>query len=181
MKKNFKYDYNNKVTILGIIVSLLFVVLAIIAYKDILGFIILILIAVIILLNTLFNIIPQGLHFNTKINQLVIVDEVFYRRFDINNIQYLSYQEVKKKVRKSIYGFFTEYYHPATYMSECDYVYNNGKVFIIKIYLKKGGIYQTYFGWMYKEKSKKRVMKKEEELKAFIDEINLYLKQKNKW
>ena len=170
MKKRFKYDYNNKVTILTIIASLLFVVLAIIAYKDILGFIIFILMAV----------IPQGLHFNTKINQLVIVDEYLYRRFDINNIQYLSYQEVKKKVRKSIYGFFTEYYHPATYMSECDYVYNNGKVFIIKIYLKKGGIYQTYFGWMYKEKSKKRVMKKEEELKAFIDEINLYLKQKNK-
>ena len=170
MKKRFKYDYNNKVTILTIIASLLFVVLAIIAYKDILGFIIFILMAI----------IPQGLHFNTKINQLVIVDEYLYRRFDINNIQYLSYQEVKKKVRKSIYGFFTEYYHPATYMSECDYVYNNGKVFIIKIYLKKGGIYQTYFGWMYKEKSKKRVMKKEEELKAFIDEINLYLKQKNK-
>ena len=50
MKKNFKYDYNNKVTILGIIVSLLFVVLAIIAYKDILGFIILILITLLCIL-----------------------------------------------------------------------------------------------------------------------------------
>ena len=56
MKKRFKYDYNNKVTILTIIASLLFVVLAIIAYKDILGFIIFILMAVINSLNTLFNI-----------------------------------------------------------------------------------------------------------------------------
>ncbi len=180
MRKKFKYDYRHKVTIFSFIVTLLFLVLSIVSYKKTFACILCIISTVLSLVNTIFFINPQGLHINKRFNQLVIVDNYFYRRFDLNSIQYLSYKQLKKEVRSGLYGFFMEYYHPSTYMTQCEYVYNNGKVFVIEIILKKGVTYQSYFGWMYKEKNKNKVLKKEEELKAFIDSINFYLRQKNK-
>lgn len=63
-----------------------------------------------------------------------------------------------------------------------DYVYNNGKVFNIKIKIKSksGGysVYKSYFGWMYKEKNKNKVIAVENQLYEFIDNINFQIKEK---
>ena len=57
-------------------------------------------------------------------------------------------------------------------MQYCDYTYNNGKVFKIIFYLKNGISRESYFGWMYKEKSKDKVSKIQSELTVFVKHIN---------
>ena len=57
-----------------------------------------------------------------------------------------------------------------------DYVYNYGKVYHIVFEVEDdyGGyfVYKSYFGWMYKERSKERVKMTEKRLHDFIDGIN---------
>ena len=67
-------------------------------------------------------------------------------------------------------------------MYNSDYVYNNGRVFKIIFYLGDNSTRESYFGWMYKEKSITRVNKVVNKLENFISEINLLIpkKQKNK-
>ncbi len=61
-------------------------------------------------------------------------------------------------------------------MTHCDYVYNNGKAFEIIFYLKDGTSRESYFGWMYREKSKETVSKIHSQLIDFIDSINKAVK-----
>ncbi len=57
-------------------------------------------------------------------------------------------------------------------MYNSDYVYNNGRVFKIIFYLKDNSVRESYFGWMYKEKSIEKVNKVLNKLETFINKIN---------
>ncbi len=61
-------------------------------------------------------------------------------------------------------------------MANCDFVYNQGKVYNIYFYMNDGTICESYFGWLYREKEKK-VKKVEGLLIDFIEKINTFCKE----
>ena len=174
LKVNFRYDYNNKLLFVCLGLIGIFTALSIFWFKHI----IVLLFASITILSIfvlVFIIYPQGLWFNFKMNKLIIVDNALYHTFKISDIRKISFNEIKKEKRSAFKGFFFEYYHPSTYMSGCDYVYNNGKVYNITIHLKNGLTFNTYFGWMYKERKKSKIMKIESKLNNILEIINQQL------
>lgn len=174
LKINFRYDYNNKLLFIYLGLIGIFTALSIIWFKHI----IILLFASITIFSILvlvFIIYPQGLWFNFKKNKLIIIDNALYHTFKISDILKVSFYEIKKEKRSAFKGFFFEYYHPSTYMSGCDYVYNNGKVYNITIHLKNGLTFNTYFGWMYKERKKSKIRKIENKLIQRLELINQLL------
>ena len=63
-------------------------------------------------------------------------------------------------------------------MYDSNYVYNNGRVFKIIFYLEDNSTRESYFGWMYKERSITKVNKVVSKLESFIREINLLIQKK---
>lgn len=181
MKTKFRYDYNCKMLIFNILVSLLFFVLFVASYyKNLIAFFIFGLVFLICLLNTIVLIYNQGITIRKK--SILIIDYFWFTKIDLANLKRVELKEIKKDKKSNWYGLFNEFYHPSTYMYNSDYVYNNGRVFKIIFYLGDNSTRESYFGWMYKEKSITRVNKVVNKLENFISEINLLIpkKQKNK-
>jgi hypothetical protein len=65
-------------------------------------------------------------------------------------------------------------------MYNSDYVYNNGRVFKIIFYLEDNSTRESYFGWMYKERSITKVNKVVNKLESFIRKINLSIQENKK-
>jgi len=179
MKIRFKYDYNNKMLYTFIILILLYLILLVICFEKIVVSIIFGISIIILFLTLVFIIYPQGFYCNFKKNKLIVVDDTFYHVFHLNELRKITYKQVHKEKKSNIKGFFIEFYHPYTYMSDSKYVYNNGKVYMITIYLKNGMSFNTYFGWMYKEKKHMKVEVIEKRLKNKIDTINDFVSKKN--
>lgn len=177
MKRFFRYDYDYKVFVIENIVSLLLLAIFIATYHydwDKLG---VWLIGVGFLINIIvtFALIKnQGIRI--KRNKVIIIDNFGRTKFQLSDIRFVEFREIKKEKRSNLYGFFHEFYHPDTYMFHCDYVYNHGRVFEIVFYLKDGSRRETYFGWLYREKNEKTVARVCKSLESFISEINEHVK-----
>lgn len=171
----FKYDYNNKVFLINLVLSLVFLILSIAAFEKIVGFIILLIMSVILLFNSFFVIRLQGIMLKNDKN-IIIVDQLFVRKLCIDNVRYVSLKQIPKNTKSNTYGFFNEFFYPNTYTSHCDYVYNQGRVYNICFHLNDGTVVQSYFGWLYREKEK-TVNNVEKELTEFIVKINILCKE----
>ena len=121
---------------------------------------------------TFFVIAKQGICIDYEKQQILIIDNLLYRKLNVKNISYVTFYEISKPKKNNFFGFLVDFFHPSTYMSGCDYVYNNGKVYNIVFHHYDGTITETYFGWLYREKNKIVVTKVNDELKSFIEEIN---------
>lgn len=178
MKTKFRYDYNCKMLIFNILVSLLFFVLFVASYyKGLIAFFIFGLVFLICLLNTIVLIYNQGITVRKK--NILIIDYFWITKIDLADLNWVELKEIKKDKKNNLYGLFNEFYHPSTYIYNSDYVYNNGRVFKIIFHLKNNTTKESYFGWMYKEKNILRVNKIVEKLEKFVCNINL-IAQKNR-
>ena len=181
MHKRFKYDYNNKMFIVCFLCSLLFLSIFIWSFnKNIVGCILTGFCTIALLFNTFVMIFNQGITVGKK--NILIIDYFWFTKINLADLKRVELKEIKKGKKSNWYGLFNEFYHPSTYMYNSDYVYNNGRVFKIIFYLGDNSTRESYFGWMYKEKSITRVNKVVNKLENFISEINLLIskKQKNK-
>ena len=84
----------------------------------------------------------------------------------------------KKKVKKGhkLKNFFEYAVRKYSYAS-AKYTFNEGEVYVIVLNYHSGYLQEIEFPWMYKEKSRSRVEKVENELKALIDEFNALAKK----
>ena len=172
MKIKFRYDYNCKMLIVNILVSLLFLVLCVASYDNsLIAFCIFGLVFLICLLNTIVLIYNQGITVGKK--NILIIDYFWFTKIDLADLNRVELKEIKKDKKSNLYGLFNEFYHPSTYMYNSDYVYNNGRVFKIIFYLQNNTTKESYFGWMYKEKNILRVNKIVKKLENFVCDINL--------
>ena len=178
MIKKFKYDYNNKLFFISLSLSLVFLFLSIIAFEKKIGFILFLIITILLLFNSFFIIRAQGIKITSK-KTIIIVDQLLVRKLCVDNVRYVSLKQIPKKTKSKLYGFFNEFFYPNTYMSHCDYVYNQGKVYNICFHLSDGTTVESYFGWLYREKEKK-VNKVEKKLLEFIEKINMLCKENRK-
>ena len=171
MKKHFRYDYNYKLLILSNLPTAAFLAIAIASFeKNDIGFLISILASFFCFLNTYVFINNQGIRV-TK-GKVIIVDSLYLRTINLSDLKRVEIKEIEKEKKSNKYGFFHEFYHYSTYMQHCDYTYNNGKVFNIIFYLKNGTTKESYFGWMYREKSEDKVNKTQAKLTEFVNHIN---------
>lgn len=177
MLNKFKYDYNNKLFFINILLSLAFLILSIIVFEKLVGFVLFLMLSILLLFNS-FIIRAQGITINNKKN-IIIVDQFFIRKLCVDNIKYVSLNHLPKKTKSKTYGFLVEFFYPYTYMSHCDYVYNQGKVYNICFHMKDGTILTSYFGWLYREKAE-TVKKVEKKLLNFIEEVNTICKKDSK-
>lgn len=175
MKTVFKYDYNNKIFIITLIVSLIFLFFTTILIRHLIPFVIFLVLTSISFFNSFFVIKKQGITIDKKNNKIIIVDQMFYRKLNIDEIKFVTIEEIKKEKKGNLYGFFCEFFYPSTYISHCNFVYNQGKVFYICFHMSNGHIEKSYFGWLYKEKGS-LVKKIETNLIKFVKEINLTCK-----
>lgn len=171
----FKYDYNNKLFLINFTLAIIFLILSIVSFENVVAFILCLIITVLLLLNSFFVIRTQGIKITNKRN-IVIVDQLLIRKLRICNIRYASLKQLPKESKNKVYGFFNEFFYPNTYMSHCDYVYNQGKVYNICFHMTDGTVVESYFGWLYREKGKK-VEQVEKKLIEFIDKINVLCKE----
>lgn len=170
----FKYDYNNKLFLINLLLSICFLIISIFSYKETIAFVILLIMAVLLLFNS-FVIRKQGIIIDHKNKKIVIVDQLLVRKLSIKDIRYVSLKQLVKKTKNKFYGFFIEFLFPHTYISHCDYVYNQGKVYNICFHMIDGTIIKSYFGWLYREKELK-VKEVETKLLDFINTINILCK-----
>ena len=171
MKIRFRYDYNCKMLIINIFISLLFLVVAVISYcKSLIAFCFFGILFLICLLNTFVLIYNQGIIVDKK--KILIVDYFYFTKLNLSDLKRVELKEIKKEKKSNWYGLLNEFYHSSTYMYNSDYVYNNGRVFKIIFYLKDNSVRESYFGWMYKEKSIEKVNKVLNKLETFINKIN---------
>ncbi len=179
MHKKFKYDYNNKMFIVCFLYSLLFLSIFIWSFnKNIVGCIVAGGCTIALLFTTFVLIFNQGITVGKK--NILIIDYFWFTKINLADLKRVELKEIKKDKKSNWYGFFNEFYHPSTYMYKSDYVYNNGRVFKIIFYLGHNNTKESYFGWMYKEKSIARVNKTVNKLENFISEINLLIQKKQK-
>lgn len=171
----FKYDYNNKLFLINLLLSICFLIISVFSYKETIVFVILLIMAVLLLFNSFVVIRKQGIIIDHKNKKIVIVDELLVRKLSIKDIRYVSLKQLVKKTKNKFYGFFIEFLFPHTYISHCDYVYNQGKVYNICFHMIDGTIIKSYFGWLYREKELK-VKEVETKLLDFINTINILCK-----
>lgn len=175
MTDKFKYDYNNKLFLSNLILSLIFLILSIISFEKLIGFILFLIITILLLINSFFIIRRQGIKIINK-NNIVIVDQLLTRKLYIDDIRYVSLKQIPKETKSKVYGIFNEFFYPNTFMSHCNYVYNQGKVYNICFHMSDGTIVESYFGWLYRGKEK-IVNKVEKKLLDFIEKINILCKE----
>lgn len=177
MKTKFRYDYKNRILIFNLLVSNLFLIISVASYeKSLIAFCVFGIVFLICLLNTFILIYNQGITVRKK--NILIIDYFWVTKVNLSNLKRVELKEIKKDKKSNWYGFWNEFYHPSTYMYNSKYVYNNGRVFKIIFYLKDNSIKESYFGWMYKEKSIAKVNNVIKKLKNFINEINLLIQMK---
>lgn len=179
MKNKFKYDYNNKLFFINLFLSIIFLIFSFVFSNKMLAFIFLLLMTLFLFFNSFFIIRAQGIKINNKTKKIIIVDQLLIRKISIKDIGYVSLNQIPKQTKSKIYGFLNEFFYPNTYMSHCDYVYNQGKVYNVCFHMKDGTILESYFGWLYREKEK-TVKKVETKLLNLIEKINILCRENQK-
>jgi hypothetical protein len=179
MKTKFKYDYNWKMFIVCLSYSLLFLSIFIWSInKNIVGCIVVGGCTIALLFTTCIFILNQGITVGKK--NILIIDYFWFTKINLSNLKRVELKEIKKDKKSNWYGLLNEFYHPSTYMYNSDYVYNNGRVFKIIFYLEDNSTRESYFGWMYKERSITKVNKVVNKLESFIRKINLSIQENKK-
>ena len=172
MKIKFRYDYNYKLLIINFLALLLFLIIFVASYeKSLIAFCIFGIVFLICLLNTIVLINNQGIIVREK--NIFIIDYFWFTKINLADLNRVELKEIKKDKNNNLYGLLNEFYHPSTYMYNSDYVYNNGRVFKIIFHLRNNTTKESYFGWMYKEKSIMKVNKIVNKLENFVYNINL--------
>ena len=179
MKKIFRYDYNHKMYFITLSVSFLFLLLTIFTWRYLVCLIIFSICTILSFLNSIFVIRNQGIKIDVKKGEVVIVDQLLMRKLKIKEIQFVELRQLQRDKKGNFYGFFHEFFYPYTYMSHCDFVYNQGKVFDIYFHMKNGLIIKSYFGWLYREKEQ-MVKKIEKRLADFVKEIDEICRENRK-
>lgn len=172
LKKNhFKYDYNNKMTTISIIISILLFFLSFLCLnKNLILFIFLFLLSIFLIFSSFYFLSGSGLKIDSKKGKLFIREGFLSYTFSLHEIINIEIYPIKKE-KGTFFKWLLKDAHKHSYTSETNYVYNNGAVFHIKIRFT----YCTkifYFGWMYKEKNENTVLKKTKELQHFIKTLN---------
>ena len=180
MKKRFKYDYNNRMFCIMLITTICCVIIAFLLFPvHILFATLFFALTTYCFYITFFVIAKQGVCIDYDKRQVIIVDDLLRRKIDLGKICYVTFREIPKQKKNNVFGFLIDFFHPSTYMSGCDYVYNNGKVYNIVFHHYDGTITETYFGWLYREKNKNTVSIIEKQLSSFVNEINNLTKNNN--
>ena len=175
MNSFFRYDYRYSLLAASIAVSLIFGALSLLAiYFEKIAWWIVAIAFLFCIGNTFLYINNQGIRI--KNNHVIIVDNLYFRKFALSEVKNVELQEIKKEKNTNLFGFFHEFYHSSTYMTHTDYVYNHGRVFRIVFHLKNGETQESYFGWLYREKNLKTVERVCGSLQKFINDLNAYVK-----
>ena len=100
MKIRFRYDYNCKMLIINIFVSLLFLVIAFISYgKSLIAFCIFGILFLICLLNTFVLIYNQGIIVDKK--KILIVDYFYFTKLNLSDLKRVELKEIKKEKKSN--------------------------------------------------------------------------------
>ena len=130
MKKQFKYDYNHKISIIFGLLSIIFLTIALVSYnKNTVAVCVFGIMFLITLISYFVFIKNQGIRVNDNI--IRVVDYFWFTKIRVKDLKFAELRELTKEKKSNTYGFFHEFYHPTTYLYDCKYVYNNGKVFQI--------------------------------------------------
>ena len=177
----FKYDYANRkrniclaFLIFGIIVMLYFV------FNETKGLVAAIpFVAMFALASIVYS--QKGICVDSEKRTVVIRDDRGKTSFPIDKIRHVSLIEINK-INKGNTNLLSLTTMGKEEIEMHDYVYNNGKTYYIIFQVTDDipSLYYThksYFGWMYKEKNKKRVEAKVKELYSFVDLINSDIKK----
>lgn len=167
-KKFFRYDYNLKITLINIILCVICLVICIFVYDITILFVMLISVGFLAGLNSIF-IFNHGIHINYKRGKIYILDDFLLRKLDVRNVKWFSYSIINKGKKSNFKGLFIEFYNPSTYMTNSEYVYNEGVVLEFIFHLTDGTSLKSYYGWMYREKNKKSIEKQIHKIKNFIE------------
>lgn len=167
-KSFFRYDYNLKITLINLILCVIFLIIGLCLLDKTIAFIILVCIGLVFGLNSIF-IYNHGIHINYKRKKIYLFDDLLLRKLDFQNIRYLSYEIINKKTNSNFKGFCTEFFHPDTYMTHSDYVYNEGIVLELCFHLIDGTTLKSYYGWMYREKKKENIKKQIYNIERLIE------------
>ena len=172
MKLKFRYDYHHKMFMITLVISVGLLAATTFSYGVPALFVICLLCTVISFLNSLILIRRQGIEFDLSKGKILIIDDCFFRKVSVDKIASAEYKEIAKTNGNPLTGIFTEPRRPYVYMEDCDHTYHNGKVYQIIFHLRDGTNIESYFGWMYKERSEKVVQKVEYELYVFLKQLN---------
>ena len=173
----FKYDYLNKKRNLCIVFLCFSILVSVYIGAVLLNASAVFIIPVIVLLAlAAIHYSKKGILVDLQKRIIVVRDDTGRNVFSFDKIRRVSMVEInktnkgfKKKISLFLLGAKEE-------IEMWDYVYNYGKVYHIVFEVEDdyGGyfVYKSYFGWMYKERSKERVKMTEKRLHDFIDGIN---------
>ena len=174
MKLFFKYDYKYKIFTWYIIVSMLFLAISIaVYYRSKLVFVIGLICFLKLVIEAIALINYQGVRI--KKDKIIIIDDIYtVRKLELKDIKCVEVKTMIMEKKSSTYGLFLDFITPLNHRFPINYVYKNGKVYCIIFHKKNGGITRTYFEWMYKEGSLKKVQRIENDLFKFVNLINEY-------
>jgi len=175
MNKLFHYDDKYVYTVVSLIVSMVFLALSFILMNIIDMFFICLLTSIIGLIGSIY-IFNIGIHFDYVNNRIIIIDSLWIRRISMTDVKYITFNEIIKPRKKRRLPFSVDALYGANWMDSSKYVYRNGKTYEIVFHLKNSIIINTYYGWLFKAKSERRVLKQEEILKNLIEQ---FMKSRN--
>ena len=180
LERRFKYDYANRKRNFclffmspAIVLALYFLAIAIVHHFEkgyIVALVMLLYIAIFAICAMAMS--KKGIVIDFQKRKVVIRDDRGKRQYSFDKIKGVSLVKVKK-INKGK-PFFLD----AKEESEMwKYVYYYGEVYRIIFHIDSGDggyyTYKSYFGWMYKEKSKLKVAAVSKELEAFVHVLNL--------
>lgn len=173
MKNKFSYDYSNLCIRIGFLLFIPTLILSIfLVFTKLYEIALCMLIPAILFLSYIVYYARKGIKINYQKMKIVIIDDYGKRTLHLQNVKSVHLKEIKKENRSSSKFFLIPSALGKQEMVEHEYIYNNGRVFNIIFHLKDGSSRQSYFGWMYKERSLKKVDKIVKKLENFIEEIN---------
>ena len=123
----------------------------------------------------------KGIVIDFQKRMVIIRDDRGKHRYPFDKIKGVSLVKINKtnKGKKSwLYLFFLG---AKEEIEMWEYVYHHGEVYRVIFYINSddGGYYtyKSYFGWMYKEKSKLKVAAVSKELETFVHDLNALAKK----
>jgi hypothetical protein len=174
--RTFRYDDSHKYFMILLVISVTFIVLSIYLNEDVMIFSIFLILSFVGIIGALLIFIT-GIHFNYNKQKIVIIDTFFVRKIYIKDVQYITIDEIKKPRKKRKWPFFDGASYRAFWTVSSKYVYRNGKTFNIIFHMKNKTSVKSYYGWLYKTKSKNRVEKQQLLFNQFIQEFKEYKKE----
>ncbi len=176
MNKFIKYDdryYYLIMDLLYIALITLLLIIGLIQFFDI-SIIIICIFMISILFVALVSVIKLGIKFNYKKEIITVFTPGFYNcgKIKMIDVKTIAIEEIHK-TRKKRFHFFN-YYRNVGIIYEPKNIYRNGKIYNIIIQTKDNSRHIIFYGMLYKARSKKRILKQEEKIKAIINEFNDY-------